>query len=261
MNNRDTEAFIKIDRIADRSRKHLFSLSPNDALVQISLPLVLILAIATRLMILSQSMTINDKGPAILDLWKQQLILRTDKILENWERKSEYNAFPEFSRVLWKANWPADKRFITLCTEAQALNNIGTLSSNLYYKALSYQPTIDNQSSNDTTAYLFDIYDPEAPNAPPNAEKIPLKFRITPERRKYAIEYINKRCLSWKQHIEDLQWSLVAACAERSPISETWSDSELAVQMQKLSSVLKEKDYPLLLNLTEEYRRTGDNTK
>ena len=261
MNNRDTEAFRKIDQMADRSRKHLFSLSPNDVLVQISLPLVLILAIATRLMILSQSMAVNDKGPAILDLWKQQLILRVDKVLENWEHKSEYNAFPEFSRVQWKDNWPADNRFTILCTEAQKLNNIGTLSSNLYYDALSYQPPVDNQSSNTATAYLFDIYDPDAPDAPSNAETIPEEFRITPERRIYAISYINKRCLSWKEHIEDLQWSLVASCAERSPITETWSDRELAAQMQKLSSTLQEKGYPLLLNLTKEYRSNGDNTE
>ena len=261
MNNRDTEAFRKIDQLADRSRKHLFSLSPNDALVQISLPLVLILAIATRLMILSQSMAVNDKGPAILDLWKQQLILRVDKVLENWERKSEYNAFPEFSRVQWQGNWPKDKRFLTLCTEAEALNNIGSLSSNLYFDALSYQPPTDNQSSNDAPAYLFAIYDPEAPDAPPNAEEIPQEFRITPERREYAVGYINKRCLSWKQHIIDLQWSLVAACAERSPISEVWSDRELAAQMQKLSSTLQAKGYPLLLDLTEEYSSTGDDTE
>lgn len=261
MNNRDTDAFNKIDQLADRSRKHLFSLSPNDALVQISLPLVLILAIATRLMILSQSMAVNDKGPAILDLWKQQLILRVDKVLANWERESEYNAFPEFSRVQWKNNWPDDTRFMTLCSDAQALNNISTLSSNLYYDALSYRPPSENQTSNNATAYLFDIYDPTDPNASSKTENIPQEFKITPERRAFAIGYINKRCLSWKEHLKDLQWSLVASCAERSPITETWSDCELAAQMQKLSSTLQEKGYPLLLDLTEEYRSNGDKTK
>lgn len=261
MNNRDLQAFNKIDQLADCSRKHLFSLSPNDALVQISLPLVLILAIATKLMILSQSIAVQDKGPALLDLWKQQLILRVDKVMDNWERTAEFNAFPEFSRVQWQGNWPADERFKKLCTKATVLNNIDTLSHNIYYDALRYQPQESKGGTNESLAYLFKIYDPKAPNSPANKENIPEEFKITPERREFALKYIRKRCLTWKQHIEELQWALVASCAERSPITETWSDRQLAAQMRKLSETLQKQGYPLLLDLTSEYQHEEGNTK
>jgi hypothetical protein len=251
--SRDEQSFRKIDELADRSGKRLFSLSPNDVLVQISLPLVLILAIATRLMILSQSMAVKDKGPAILDLWKQQLILRIDKVMDEWEDKSQYSAFPEFSRVQWNGSWPADRRFSVLNQKAQALSDVGTFSSNIYFQALSYQPK--GGSTNAAAAYLFDIYDPVSPRQPDNADEIPPEFRITPQRREYALQYIRKRSLEWKQHVEDLQWSLVAACAERSPLSDNWSDSEISEQMKKLAEELKRRGYPLLPDVTGEYYR------
>lgn len=257
MNNTDFQAFKQLDQLADRSRKHLFSLSPNDALVQISLPLVLILAIATRLMILSQSVAVQDKGPAILDLWKQQLILRVDKVLENWERTAQYAAFPEFSRVQWQDDWPDDERFLKLCAEARSLDSIDSLSRDLYYAALCYRPP-ESDVADEDFAYFFDLYDPEAPHSPPNAEDIPAEFRITPERRAFALNYIGKRCLVWKQHVEDLQWAMVASCAERRPITEAWSDRLLAAQMRKLAATLEERGYPLLLSVTREYQGGGE---
>lgn len=254
MNSSDFQAFKQLDQLADRSRKHLFSFSPNDALVQISLPLVLILAIAARLMILSQSIAAQDKGPAILDLWKQQLILRIDKVLEEWERESEYAAFPEFSRIQWKSNWPEDKRFQRLCREAIALNDADTLALDLYHSALSYRPTETEAEPEAGFSYLLDIYDPQAPNPPANADKIPPDFRITPERREFAINYIGKRCMAWKARIEDFQWALVACCAEQQPITEEWSDRQLAAQMQKLARTLEERGYPLLADVAREYQ-------
>jgi len=247
VNSSDLQAFKQLDQLADRSGKHLYSFSPNDALVQISLPLVLILAIATRLMILTQNVAVeSSKGPAVLDLWKQQLILRIDKVLENWERKSEYTSFPEFSRIQWQGNWPEDERFQLLCREAVPLNDPGGLALSLYHSALRYQPEEAASSSEVAPSSFSDIYDPQAPDPPENASEIPPDFTITPERRDFAINYISKRCLTWKKRIADLQWALVASCAKRQPITENWSDRQLAAQMQKLAETLNARGYPLM---------------
>ena len=69
------------------------SLSPNDALVQVALPLVLILAIITRLMVIEYTEAMRNQGPRILDMWKQQMILRSDTVMDAWERKAELGAF------------------------------------------------------------------------------------------------------------------------------------------------------------------------
>lgn len=260
MNNTDFQVFKQLDQLADRSRKHLFSFSPNDALVQISLPLVLILAIATRLMILSQSVAEENQSPALLDLWKQQLILRIDKVLEDWERSSRYNAFPEYSRVQWQEDWPADKAFAHLCRDAKDLQEPDALALQLYYDALSYQPRESDPSAEGAPAAFSPLYDPQAPDPPANAADIPEEFHITPERREFALQYIRKRCLVWKKHVSELQWALVASCAQRQPVSESWSDRELAAQMRKLARTLEKRGYPLLPTVTREYSSDGAAT-
>lgn len=241
--------FKILDELQRRQRKRLFSFSPNDALVQISLPLVLILAIATRLMIVSQSISAQDQGPVILDIWKQQLILRIDKVMDAWREDSQLPSFPEFGRVQWGAEWPGDERFKTLCREGQALNDIGQLTTNLYYQALKYSPE-DEEAGGASGAVL---YDPKSPIKPPNAEKIPARFRIDDKRRAYALSYIREGCIEWKDRLEGLQWSLVARCAAELPLNDDLADADIAVQAQKLASALAARGYPLLQSITTEY--------
>lgn len=242
--------FKILDELQRRQRKRLFTFSPNDALVQISLPLVLILAIATRLMIVSQSISAQDQGPVILDIWKQQLILRIDKVMDAWRESSQLPSFPEFERVQWGAEWPRDDRFQTLCSKGQALNNIGALATNLYHRALRYSPE-DEEAGGASGAVL---YDPASPIKPPNAEKIPDRFRIDDQRRAYALDYIREGCLHWRDRLEGLQWSLVARCAEELPMSDELADADIAVQAQKLASALAARGYPLLESITTEYK-------
>jgi len=242
------KSFELLDELERRQRKRLFTFSPNDALVQISLPLVLILAIATRLMIVSQSISAQDQGPVILDLWKQQLILRIDRVMEEWHDRSQLDAFPEFDRIQWGSGWPADTRFSQLCSQARELNRIPVLATNIYRQALQYRP-----ESEEGDAQFAVLYDPLSPIAPPNADKIPEQFRITPERRAFAFDYISEKAISWRQKVESLQWAVVARCAAELPLEDELADAEIALQASKLAQGLQKKGYPLLESITSEY--------
>lgn len=247
--------FAILDEMQRRQKKRLFSFSPNDALVQISLPLVLILAIATRLMIVSQSISAQESGPVILDIWKQQLILRIDKVMENWREDSQLAAFPDFSRIQWGEYWPRDSRFQQLCEKGLALNSIERMSTNLYYEALQYKPSGGGER---TTAAL---YDPKAPFRPPKADEIPPQFRINDERREFAVKYISERCLDWREHLEMLQWSVVSRCAEELPMNDELADADIATQARKLADALAERGYPLLSSIVSEYESAPNPDK
>ena len=84
-------------------------LSPNDALVQVALPLVLILAIITRLMVIEYTEAVRNKGPRILEMWKQQLILRIDTVMDNWEREAELGISGIFKEYNGRGHFPMIK--------------------------------------------------------------------------------------------------------------------------------------------------------
>jgi len=95
-----SRAARQIDALVNRSKTKLYTHSPNDVLVQIALPLILILAIIARLtMVASSMMAQQDTGPAVMELWKQQIILRIDRILDDWESDANLAVFSDFSRV------------------------------------------------------------------------------------------------------------------------------------------------------------------
>jgi hypothetical protein len=244
--------FEDLDALTGRSPRKLFSLSPNDVLVQISLPLVLILAIATRLMMIAQSMSSQDQGPVILDLWKQQLILRVEHVLSDWEKESNLSSFPNFDRIRWDGQWPADPAFQKLCTGALELNSIEDMKLDLYRKALKYHP--DTSSSTNTQFnFLQVMYDPREGAPPPNIDQIPPEFRIDAERRAYAIGYIDERCRKWKAQIEDLQWGMIDEVVAKLPDHENLSDRSLSAQMKNISTALTEKGYPVMNCISDEY--------
>lgn len=257
MRNRpdDFRAFRAIDDLASSSPKRMFALSPNDALVQVALPLVLILAIITRLMVIGQTIAAEERGPVILEMWKQQLILRLDQVMGNWEEESQLRAFPDFSRVQWEEAFPNDLRYQTLCRTGQRLNDFQAMKLDLYHQALQYTPS---ESSSDTGSLQrkLDLYDPLAVVQPENPGSIPPEFTITPERRAYALMHVEDRMLQWKQQIENLQWSTVAACASALPLSSGFGEADTAQQLVAITGQLQEKGYPLLRSITEEYERS-----
>jgi len=241
-----------LDALTGRSSRKLFSLSPNDVLVQISLPLVLILAIATRLMMIGQSMASMDQGPVILDLWKQQLILRVEHVLTDWENESGLSSFQNFDRIQWSGQWPNDSSFKKLCSSGLELEDLESIKLTLYRKALHYHPAA---SDSDETQFDFlqVLYDPLESDPPPDAEQIPEDFRIDAERRAYALEYIGERSLKWKSKIENLQWGMIDKVVAGLPAEDSLTDKRLSVQMKNISKALSDRGYPLMPSIADEY--------
>ncbi len=235
--------------LAGKKKRHGFALNANDALVQISLPLVLILAIATRLMVIGQQMAEKEQGPKILDIWKQQLILRIDSLMNDWEKESYYNKFNDASDITWHDSYPNDEYLQTLCNNSKILDEIPTVSTNFYLDALAYQPT--SISSNDSSGTLTVLYDSELSEIPENIEN---EYIISPEHRQYAISHIQKRCLMWKSKVENIQWDIIANIAAKQPIEDKEiTDEELAAQMEKIAYALKIRKYPILKSIQTEY--------
>ena len=240
----------QLDALANKSSHKFFSFSPNDVLVQVALPLVLILAIAVRLMHVALNAASQDQGPVILDLWKQQLILRIDGVLDRWEKDSGLAALPDFERVLWSGSLPEDPRFKQVCTHSADLAEPTQLAGQLYEQALRYEPA---ESTNATTSYLVQLYDPLSSVKPENPESIPADFTITPERRAFALSYIEERCRTWKDQVETRQWSAVKRIARSLPLQDGITERNLQEQMKQLAHALDERGYPLLPSVIHAY--------
>lgn len=227
------------------------SMSPNDALVQVALPLVLILAIITRLMVIEYTEAVRNKGPRILEMWKQQLILRIDTVMDAWERDAEFGAFPDFQRVQWKGALPHDQRFATLCAKAQEMNDRSKLQDDLYNAALAYEPPAGEE---ETALQFITLYDPMSKAQPEDPSLVPEDFVINEERRAYAHGYVADRVSKWKEQVERLQWAAVAQCADRLPLVDSVdTDEGVSAQLLWVSDELKKRGYPLLNSLVEEY--------
>ena len=245
--------FRQLDALANQSAEKFFAFSPNDVLVQVALPLVLILAIATRLMTIGQSVANRDRSPAVLDLWKQQLILRVDTVLQQWERESGLAALPDFERVLWNGPWPEDARFRQLCTNSRELADLPAFVNTLYERALRYRPAAAEAGATNAFAYLVELYDPQSSVAVADPAAVPEDFRITPERRAFAQRYIEERSRNWQAQVENLQWAAVERVARSLPIGDAVTDASLPAQMKKLAGALAERGYPLLPSVAHEY--------
>ena len=234
-----------IDDLVSSSPTRLFSLSPNDALVQISLPLVLILAIMTRLMVIGQSMTAQEESPAILEMWKQQLIFRIDQEMDGWATEAELPAFPDASRILWEGSFPSDARFKTLCEKSQALNKQDVLQLWLYEQALL--PDTEGEGPS------LILYDPLASVKPENLSDLPPESLITPERREYALAHIADRMLQWRKQVEELQWTAISETAARLPLDEEAESAEASSELRRIARELSQRGYPFLDRVTQEY--------
>lgn len=222
----EQKQFERLDQIARGSAVSRFSMSPNDVLVQIALPLILILAIAIRLF------TIQDQSQLVLELWKQQVILRVERTLNSWENTSNLAAFPDFTRVQWQGIWPADARYQTLCIYARSLDNPDEFKLRLLKEALE-TPIVETNGA--------------APEA--------FDGNIDNERREYALAHIEQRCLKWKSRVADLQWATIEKILNALPAGDPLTDRSLEKQMDNLSGALEQKGYPLMNSVVNEYRR------
>jgi len=245
-----------LDDLIHGKKKNSLSLSPNDALVQIALPLVLILAIITRLMVIEYTEAMRNKGPRVLEMWKQQLILRMDTVMNKWEKQAELGAFPDFSRVQWKGAFPVDERFKSLCARAQEMDNRKNLEDDIYNQALAYTPPIEDEES---ASFFVPVFDPDAKYQPKNADKISDEFVINEERRAYAMRHIADRVSKWKEQVEGLQWAAVAQCADKMPLNALGgSPDKISTQLTRVASEMNKRGYPLMNSVVEEYGKLDE---
>ena len=245
-----------LDDLIRGKKKNSLSLSPNDALVQIALPLVLILAIITRLMVIEYTEAMRNKGPRVLEMWKQQLILRMDTVMNKWEKQAELGAFPDFSRVQWKGAFPVDERFKSLCARAQEMDNRKNLEDDIYNQALAYTPPIEDEES---ASFFVPVYDPDAKYQPKNADKISDEFVINEGRRAYAMRHIADRVSKWKEQVEGLQWAAVAQCADKMPLNALGgSPDKISTQLTRVASEMNKRGYPLMNSVVEEYGKLDE---
>lgn len=251
---KESKILRKLAMLGKKGSGPAYAYSPNDVLVQISLPLILILAIATRLMMIGQAamMSEKDEGKVIIDLWKQQFILRIDRVLEDWEKKSGLAAYSDFDRVRWDGNWPADEGFKQLCVRGKALDDMELLKKDLYRDVLNYRPAGD---SGEGALVQWILFDPEIDKGAQKPDGLPAECVVDSAKREWAVRRIEERCVRWRAHMADLEWRMVDKTIRALPVDGEIMDKSLAIQMKNLAGALESHGYPLLNSVVMEYRR------
>jgi len=226
----------RLDTLLGRPGAQLHVHSPNDVLVQIALPLVLILAIAVRLTMAAHSMVTGERvNPVVMELWKQQVILRAEQVLDGWERESGFVLFPDLAHVRWEDGFPADERLAHLFESATALNDAAALRERFVEQVLREQ-----------IAAMPEALRSEADAMTADEEQL-LAVQA------FAREIIDQRCRGWEEHIRGLQWELVADLASSLPVTAETQGGDLRQEMRILADALAERDYPLLENVRGEF--------
>lgn len=233
--NNAKRAARQLDALAGRSSVQLFSHSPNDVLVQIALPLILILAITTRLTMLAYTMvTQQDNGPAVMELWQQQLIMRIDQALDTWAADAQLPALAKIQPNDWTDAWPTDPTFQVLCAKSQALNTPSDLRNDILAQALAQQDAATSTAVNELL--------------PPNAAA------LDSDEAAYAATYIDQRLASWANQVEALQWSAIATIAGRLPLGDQAGADDAAAQLRRIATELASRGFPLLNAVQHEYQ-------
>lgn len=228
----------QIDALVNRSQTRLYTHSPNDVLVQIALPLILILAITTRLTMVAYNMlSQQDMAPAVMELWKQQVILRIDRVLEDWEHEANLATFSEFTHVGFAEAWPDDPRYSQLCRKAQELNDRDGLQRNILTAALA------SQSASTPGAVAGMVPESELALDPGSPEAA------------YAEDYIAQRLAQWSDHIASLHWETVGHVAGHLPLASRTGAADAPAQLQHIATELESRGYPLIASVRAEYGR------
>ncbi len=226
----------QIDALVNRSRTRLYTHSPNDVLVQIALPLILILAIMTRLTMVAYNMlSQRDMAPAVMELWKQQVILRVDRVLTAWERDANLAVFPDFTHVRLEDTWPNDTRFSRLCLKASALDDPVALRQSILNDALASQ-TAATPGAVEAIIPVADLM-----LEPGSAEAT------------YAENYVAQRIGQWIDQVVALHWETVAHVAQNLPLATQASADDARTQLHLIADELKARGYPLIAAVSAEY--------
>lgn len=219
----------QIDSLVNRSPTQLYTHSPNDVLVQIALPIILILAISTRLTMVAYNMLSQENmAPAVMELWKQQIILRIDRVLNEWERESNLAAFTDFRRVRFGDVWPTDPGYSRLCIQAQDLNDRDALRRAILFAALTDQATA-------TPGAVATMVPPADVSLEPGSPAAV-----------YAEDYINQRIAQWGDRVESLQWQTVERIARELPLGPETGNADARAQLKTIADELARRGFPLV---------------
>ncbi|MGF1452425.1 MAG: hypothetical protein ACFB21_10175 [Opitutales bacterium] len=225
-----------------------WQMSPNDLLVQIALPLVLILAIVIQLMSLQVERA--EAEESFLEPWKQQLILRLDEVFAEWEEEARLDAIESASDISFGDRFPEDRDFSALSQRTQSLADPGRLTERLYQRALEYDP--EEAGAPPEVVELFrPLYDPASGGTRP--DDISDEFVITPERREFAERYIDERMDQWQQQVQTLQWATINHIVSTLTIDDPLSSPNSAEQLERIAEALEDRGYPLLPAVVNEY--------
>jgi len=226
----------QIDALVNRSRTRLYTHSPNDVLVQIALPLILILAISTRLTMVAYNMlSQRDMAPAVMELWKQQVILRIDRVLAEWEAEAKLATFSDFTRITFSETWPDDSGYSQLCRKAQELNDRDSLQRSILAAALAHQA--------EAIPGAVTTIVPEAD----------LALKTGSAEAVYAEEYIAQRLAQWSDRIELLHWETIGAVAQKLPLGADARGADALTQLKEIANELDRRGYPVIATVRADH--------
>lgn len=237
-----------LEQTMNRTQEQKSSVSPNDGLVNLSWPIILILAIAaiatsgqaeaiSEITDVVQRLEKQDKDEIILELWKQALIRRVDLVCASRREEWRLDMFPIADRVKRQQGWPSDGDFSHLCEHAKELNDTGKLTLSLYKAALA--------NNADGLGRMFDpmTFRGSSPLVGPNVLG---RSKEANEQRAFALARIRERCLHWREHVRELQLHVVEEVLDEPAAVASVMASDSSTMKLKIASALKKRGYPLL---------------
>jgi hypothetical protein len=239
----------------------VFELSPNDGFVQISWPLILILAIITHLVIRIQGQAIDDlrkthdalgeadKDRLIIELRLQMLLDRVQRICKEVEDTESGFALAASLNGLeivgGKLQHPGLHQ---LCAWAHA--HLGDAAQRealriaLYKRALRLRlPSLVGAER------MYDVLYTE--EAPPGIEELNYHSVIKNDEasvkaREFAMQLLEERLARWHERVETMQWEMIIMLFERDAIPEDLIDKNPAVTCSNIARYLAQCGFPLL---------------
>jgi len=253
-------------------------MSPIELLLHVTLPLIPILAIAVVTLNTLQTNTIRDIQGALVDydvddmydlvieIQRQELMIRYELVLDAWEAKLCLGAFPidEGAEatpdgqqaeeptlaeifVVGKEGFPRDPRFRILCSKANeslGSTSVKILVTDFYKEALALEIVKDGKKIKKT---LWDS----------RHRRMPARLRgtgvrpVTEKNREWALDRITERVEKAHRRVNNIQLAAVQAVYEASAKN---ADSEFAAASEdevekKILQAFRGRTIPLLPGL------------
>ncbi len=231
--------------------------SANDVFVQISLPLVLILAISLHIASSVQARILREAADSVeqfkengtyeayLEVYKQILIRRIDRVCAATEQDWGLPVLPGVERVHFQDGWPQDAALQKLCRSGvDGLSDIQGLSARLYRQAI-----IHSEPPSHDGVHFPAMHDPTLLPSTRALEVLPPGVAVDDAARAFALGYIERKCLKWRDQIEALQTEIVIHVISDRSADAIVADEDVNTAKRKLSVALAERGYQMLPNV------------